>query len=75
MKSFHELEDDIIKSGRVLDSRDKGGEFTADLSEVSSLGRVQFRRDCCIEVQQRRLEVKHLGRETESIEGRKRLSW
>lgn len=61
MQSLHELEDEIIECGRVLNGRNEGDKLTLDLASTDALGRVKVHHDGCIKVQQCRLQVKYLN--------------
>ena len=61
MQSLHELEDEVIECGRVLDGWNEGYKLTLDLASTDALGRVKVRDDGSIKVQQCRLKVEYLN--------------
>lgn len=69
VESFHELEDDVINGGRVLDGRDKGHQLALHLPRVHSLGGVKARKHGSVEMQQHRLKVKYFGGKAEPVCG------
>ena len=60
MKALHELEDEVIESGRVLYGWDEGHQLALDRVCGDTPRGVKIPKDGCEQVQQGRLEVKDL---------------
>ena len=75
MKGLHELEDEVIECGGVLDGRDEGDQLALDLSSVDPLGGVQVSKHSSVQVKERRLKVKNFSGQAEAVrkEGKKGL--
>ncbi len=67
MQGLHELEDDVIDSGRVLDGGDERDQLALDLSRIHALGGVQACKHGSVEMQQRRLHIKDFRRKAEPV--------